>query len=424
MVAEYQQQRVTKNNHQQFQWVFVLLSVVYLTCGLAHPAVAGEFDLKPTIAISEEYTDNVFDSPQKGTDYITRAMPGLALIYKAPLWDWNLAYNLDYRYFARQSRSETTHILNARGVVTLIDEVFFLELSDTYRRASLDLARDTTSEGLTTNQSDQNVGTVSPYLVLHPTSALTVRTGYRYINTWYREPGANDTRSHAAFLDSSYEITPKLFSTLGYTFTREESSAYGLYRHEMSAGPRYEYAEKSFIFAQGGATVIEYDDRSETVNPTWSAGITHTFLTMTVNLMTGVTYTNDPLGNSVETRSYGVSLQKPVDRGSLLATSSYTEFIDTKLDMTKIRRLSAGISGTYELLQDLKGSLGLSYDRFNDLVQNGFSNKFFVDSSLSYDFGKDLFVTLSYKYIDYSSPTIATDNWQSNRVILEVRKTF
>lgn len=403
----------------------LFLATVVGCIATAYEAGAGEFDLKPTIAVSEEYTDNVFDTSQKRTDYITRAMPGLTLLYKAPLWDWDLAYNLDYRYYARQSRgNETTHNLGTKGVVKLIDEVLFLELSDTYKRVSLDVARDTTNESLTNNQSDQNVGTVSPYLVLRPTSSMTVRTGYRYKNTWYREPSAVDKRSHVVFLDSSYELTPRLYANLGYTFTREDSSQYGFYRHELSAGPRYEYAEKSFLFAQGGATLTEYDALPQTVDPNWNAGITHAFDMVTVTLSAGVTYTDNPLGSSSQQTTYSATVKKMLARGDVGLTSSYTEFVDTTTDKMVNKRFSAGGSASYELVQYLRGSLGLTYEHYNDLLLNGYTNRYFVDSSLNYDFGKELTAVLSYKYVDYSSLTIATDNKSVNRVILELRKVF
>jgi hypothetical protein len=402
-----------------------LLLLVCLVWGIAPQSEAGDFELKPNIAVSEEYTDNVFDTPRKRSDYITRAMPGLTLLYKAPLWDWDLAYNFDYRYYARQSRTDdTTHNLKAKGVVKLIDEVLFLELSDVYKRVSLDYTRDTTNENLSTNQSDQNVGIVSPYFVLRPTAALTLRTGYRYTNTWYRDPSATDKRDQVVFLDSSYEISPKLFATAGYSFTREDSSRYGFYRHQLYVGPRYEYAEKSFLFAHAGPTVTEYDDQAETVNPTWNAGVTHVFDTVTVNLSTGVKYTDDPLGNAIEERSYSASLQKTLSRGAVTVSSTYTEFVDTKIDTMTKKRFSAGVMGNYELLQDLRGTLGFNYEHYNYLLDNGHTNKYSVNSSLNYYLGRGLSSSVSHSFIDYASPTIVADNKRINRFIIELRKSF
>lgn len=388
---------------------------------------AAEFKLRPTLAVSEEYTDNVFESSlNKKSDYITRAQPGLALKYSAPLWDWDLGYAFDYRYYARGSRSDdTTHNINGSGLVKIIDEKLFLALNDTYKRVSLDVTRDTTNESLRNNQSDQNVGVVSPYLVLHPTAQVTLKTGYRYLNTWYKSPTAVSRQDHIGFVNSSYELTPQFFLTGDYTFTREipeRGSSY--YRHEAFLGPRYEYADKSFVYAQGGFIASDYDTGSHFFNPSWNVGITHTFDTLVANLTTGNRYSDDPLGTSTLEAFYSASLTKQLHSGSLSLRGSYTEFTDVKLDKLKNKRYSGGFSSSYEIIQDLQGTLGFTYENYRELLLNGTTEKYFVDCGLKYDFGKELTVGLNYKYINYTSAEIAADNQKVNRVILEVRKVF
>lgn len=405
-------------------WCSAVLCALLLVSGEARGA---EFKIRPTLTVSQEYTDNVFESSlNRKTDYITRAQPGLALKYSAPLWDWDLGYAFDYRYYARGSRSDdTTHNINGKGLVKLIDEVLFLELSDVYRRVSLDVTRDTTNESLRNNQSDQNIGIVSPYLVLHPTAQLTLKTGYRYSNTWYKDSTAISKQDHIGFINSSYELTPKFFLTGDYTFTREiPERGSNFYRHEAYLGPRYEYADKSFIFAQGGIIASDYDTGSHAFNASWNAGITHTFDTMVANFSTGTKYSDDPLGATTLESFYRASLTKNLQRGSVTLQGSYTEFSDADTDKMKNKRYSGGFSSSYEIVQNLRGTLGLTYENYRDQLLNGTTEKYFVDCGLKYDFGKDLIVGLNYKYIDYSSEEIATDNYRVNRAILEVSKVF
>lgn len=398
-----------------------------LLLGGAVQVLGADFSVKPSLSVSEEYTDNVFENNlNKRSDYITRTQPGLSLAYKAPLWDWDLGYVFDYRYYARNSRKDdTTHNINAKGLVKLVDEKLFLELSDTYKRVSLDVTRDTTNESLYQNQSDQNVGTVSPYLVLRPADRLTLKAGYRYINTWYKDPQAVSKQDHIGFINSSYELTPTFFLTGDYTFTREiplKNSSF--YRHEAYVGPRYEYAEKSFIYARGGIIDSDYDNGTHYFNPSWNAGITHTFDNVTANFSTGMKYSDDPLGVSTLETSYNASLTRSLQRGSMTLQGSYTEFLDAKFDKLKNKRYSGGISGVYELMQDLRGTLGFTYENYRDLLLDGTTDKYFVDCGLNYSFGKELTLGLSYKYFDYSSARIVADNKQVNRVILEVKKIF
>jgi len=407
-----------------FRYVPATISALLLM--VTTESLAADFLLIPSLTVSEEYNDNVFeDNIARRSDYITRLMPGLAMKYKAPLWDWDLGYAFDYRYYARGSRNDdTTHNINARGLVKIIDEKLFLEVSDTYKRVSLDVSRDTTNESLFFNQSDQNVATVSPYVVLHPSARLTLKSGYRYINTWYKDPSAISRQDHVLFIDNSYEMTPKFFLTAGYTFTREEASGNSLYRHETYLGPRYEYADKSFIFAQGGAIISDFDNRPGNVNPSWSAGITHAFDTMTATISTGVKYSDDPRGTSTLETSYSAILAKELKRGTVTLQGSYTEYSDATIDRLKNTRYSTGFSSTYEFIPDLRGTLGLTFEYYTDEIATAITRKYFVDSGLAYSFGKELSAGLTYRYIDYSSAKIATDNKQINRVILEVRKTF
>jgi len=401
-----------------------------MSCALllveASQLLGADFSIKPLLAISEEYTDNVFDSNINiRSDYITRAQSGVSLQYRAPFWDWDLGYSYDYRYYARGSRSDdTTHNINARGLVKIADEVLFLELSDVYTRISLDVTRDTTGESLYLNQTDQNVGSVSPYLVLHPTARLALRTGYRYINTWYKEPQAVAKQDHVGFLTSRYELSPKLFLTGEFTFTREiPLNDKSFYRYEAYIGPRYEYAENSFIFAKGGVIATDYDNGINLIYPSWSAGITHTFDTVTANFSTGTAYADDPTGEPTLEISYRASLTKNLPKGSLTLQGSYTEFFYAIPDTLRNKRYSGGFASALEFTQDLRGTLGLTYEKYQDLL-NRTTDRYFVDCGLSNSFGKELTAGFSYRYIDYSSATIPEDNRKVNRVMLEVRKVF
>ncbi len=383
---------------------------------------AADFSIKPSITIGEEFTDNVFETNTNvKSDFITRTQPGFVLSYKAPVWDWDLNYTFDYRYYVNGSRKDDmTHDGNLKGLVRLIDEKVFLEVSDSYKRVSLDVNRDTTKESLFLNQSDQNIATISPYVMLRPLPQMTLKSGYRYANTWYKDPLGDNKQDHIGFVNISYELTPKLFLTGDYTYTwelPERNSSFK--RHEAYVGPRYEYADKSFIYAQGGVISTSYDKGNNALDPVWNAGLTHTFDTAVATITAGMKYADDPLGRSILQTFYNGSLTKTFPRGSLTLKGSYIESSGTA-DSSKT--YSGGFSGTYEVMQDLNGTLGFTYENYN--VPSGTTDRYLVDCGLVYSFAKELTLGLSYKFIDFQSDTIATDNKQVNRVILEVKKIF
>lgn len=406
---------------------FCTAAVCTLLLAGAAQVQGADFSIKPSLAISEEYTDNVFENNlDNKSDFITRLLPGVAIKYTAPLWDWDLGYAYDYRYYAGGSRkNDTTHAINAKGLVKLIDGKLFLDLGDTYKRVSLDVTRDSADGTLYQNLSDQNVGVISPYLLLHPAPQLTLKSGYRYINTWYKEPQAVSRQDHVGFINNSYELSPTLFLTGDYTFTREiPVGISSFYRHEASIGPRYEYAEKSFIYAQAGFIDTDYDNGVHLLNPSWSAGLTHSFDTVIAQASTGTRYSDDPLGVSMMETSYNASLTGTLKQGTLTLQGSYTEFSDAIADTLKNKRYSGGIAGTFDLTRELRGSLGFTYENYRELLLGGITDRYFVNCGLNYSFGKELTAGVSYKYIEYSSARIAADNWQVNRLLLEVKKVF
>ena len=404
-----------------FRMVPILVSLFVLA---SSPDVfAGEFSFHPSIAVSEEYTDNVFESrDNKRSDFITRLLPGIAFTYNAPLMDWNLNYAFDYRYYARNSRSDdTTHNLNVRGVTKVIKDLLFLEVSDVYRRVSLDVSRDRTSEGLFIDQSDSNIFIASPYFSFNPGPRTTVKTGYRYRNVWYKEPEGIDRRQHVGFAEANYEYSPKLSLTASYTYTRE-NSIYPFDRHAPYVGFRYEYKDRSFVFAQGGYTWFKVKNRGNYNYPFWNVGITHVMGTYTVALTSGVTYPEDPESTITRETDYALSITKEFSRGNAGLTLSYADFSGDVIDVSD--RYLAGITSRYEIGARLVASLAAGVEKYNHRAPNTYTRRIFVSPALTYPLPKEIFLTLSYYYADYYSPLVYEDNYTLNRVILEARKTF
>lgn len=398
----------------------VLLLVVLVTSSAAR---AGEFSFHPSVAVSEEYSDNVYETrDNRRSDFISRFMPGLALKYNAPLWDWDLAYNFDYRLYARNSRNDdSTHNLAAKGHIKIIDELFFLDLSDTYKRVSLDVSRDYTQESLYANQTDSNTFTASPYFIFHPGTRTTIKTGYRYTNVWYRDPAAIDKREHTGFFNASYEYSSKLTFNVDYLYTRQNSiNPYN--RNTPSVGARYEYADKCFVFGNGGYTWIDYKNLPDSNDPYWNAGLTHAFDTFTLTATAGVQYPEDPLNGFTRETNYTLALDKPLERGSIGLSLSYSDYKGEKVDRTK--RYGVGVTGKYDLTEKLGSSLTAKVDRYDYRDPSGNTRRIFITPGLSYSLPWETNLSLSYYFINYHSASRYEDNYSLNRVVLEVRKTF
>ncbi len=389
---------------------------------------AAEFEVHPSIAVSEEYNDNVFATQSNRiTEYTTRTLPGLTLSYKAPVLTGDLFYVFDYRHYARNNHpDETTHSLTTKWHLTAVDNLLFLDINDNYQRVSLDITRDVTRESLFVDQVDRNVVSVSPYFILHPTKRIMLTPGYRYIDTRYFSTSAVEKTDHIAYLDTTYELMNKWKITAGYTFIRELAVVDNFSQHQALGGLRYEYADKSFIFAQGGNTWIEYDSGQRLNSKLWNAGLTHVFDTTTVTVTTGVKYDEDPLRNITRENFVNGNIEQGFKRGSVGFSLGYSEYVLTTIDPVKTKKYGATARGQYEFTVDVSGNLAFTAEKYELPLQvQGSSIKHLqIDSGLSYLLAEKLTASLTYIYAQYTSPGITSNNYHVNRGMIEIRKTF
>lgn len=404
----------------------LVLSGVPLYCFPAN-ASAAEISFRPSLAISEEFTDNIFEVPtNKRNEFITRAQPGFTSRYQAPLWNWDLEYTFDYRNYARNSRSdEYTHNAVVRGNLSLLDNFLFIDVSDNYHRVTTDVSRNAATSGsLFINQTDQNTAVISPYLQWRLRGDNTLRTGYRYTDVRYWGEGI-ERREQGAFADMNHEISSNLSISAGYGFTYLESNPARYTKHDFSAGFRFEYAERSFIFGQVGNSWQQFTNGGSSSYIFWNAGVTHDFRFAVATLESRVQTAADPLAVSTKETSYSGRLEKILERGMVGLSTSYSEFEDTETGVGSRRRLTFGGTGRYEVFQSITASLAATAERFYLNTFNGFRYHLNVTSGLSYALNRDLTLSLNYTYDtqrnDLSSAVGAID---TNRVVVEMRKIF
>jgi hypothetical protein len=400
---------------------------IVLLIAFTSGADAADYSIRPTIAVSEEATDNVFEvKTNKRKEFITRVQPGFALKYKTPVWYWDSAYNFDFRHYARQSRGdETTHNLTATGLITIIDNFMFLDVRDTYRRVSLDVTRDVANESLFVNQTDQNRATVSPYLLWRLGGKSTLKTGYLYTDTRYWDSAGIDKGEHRFFADLNHELTSKLSLSAGYAFTRGEALPSQFDKHDLSGGFRYEYADESFIFGSIGNSWQSFSSGSNVSNLFWNAGVTSDLGIALATLETRVQYTEDPLTTSTKETSYSGKLDKVLQRGSVGLSGAYSEYAITERGERDRRKLSFAGTGRHEVLPGLTATLAATAERFSRKTVAEYPYRFTGIGSLNFTLNYDVTVGLTYTYVTYRYALDSASNaTEINRAIMEVRKTF
>lgn len=415
-------------------------------------ATAADYQFKPFVSLSEEVTDNVYEEATgRRSDYITRIRPGATYRYQSPLWTWDAAYTFEYRNYARSSHGdEYNHDGSLKGHISLVDNFFFLDLSDTYKRVTLDVSRNASTEtSLFVNQTDQNIAVISPYLLWRFRGDNSLKTGYSYTDTRYfgvngtdgtgssyRGSSGIDKQEHRIYADLTHEVTSKLSLTTGYAFSRLESDPSQYNKHDLSGGFKYEYADKSFLSVQLGNSWQQFDDGGNVSNLFWNASIIHDFNGAVVGtLETRSVLTEDPLGVSTKETTYRAKLDKTFSRGSVGGAVFYSEYVNTETDVLDHRAQGVAATGRYEVVHNVTATLMTSVEKYSlqaaslratgQQVSTGYPYRFTASGGLNFAFNKELTLGLTYTYaVERFGFREAAGATEINKGVVEVKKTF
>ncbi len=398
-----------------------------------YPAAA-EYRIQPALTVSEEYNDNVFLTPTDPThDYITRALPSIHFLYSAPLWDWDVAYAYDYRYYAYKSKiHDSTQTLNLTNHTTLVRDFFFIDLKDTYSRVSLDTVQDYTQQSNFLNQTDSNVASASPYFTLNLSPRMTAKTGYQYKNIWYKDPSAIDKTEHSVFAHLSDEMSLRTFMNADIRYTRSETRLLTYNRTDVSAGPRYEYAEGSTLwFNIGNSWFASEPSEQQHIRGSqfyWDTGFAHKFRTYTLSFVAALTYIDDPgrVSGSRREDKYMGTFKKETERFTLGLTAGLWEYRDLLTKHLQNSRYSTSGTVSYAITPALKGTYSLSIDRYEDDVMKTFSMLYLNRVRFDYLVAEKMTLSLDYRNAHGYSPDPVnySKNYDNNRITLELRKEF
>lgn len=460
------------------------------------PATAAEFSIQPSIAISEEYSDNVNQTREKVSAFTTKVTPNINASYSAPFWDWDLNYNLEYRHYSEDvildtgdtGQNDFRHTLGLRGLTRLVDNLLYLDISNVFERTDRDVLRrslapqfieDEESE-IETDQdqdvpviedirnrdsTDRNTFSISPYFAFRLTPRTFVNTGYRYTDIWYRDENSDNSEEHHTFAQIDYQLTRQWGLNTGYSSTwKQWDNQDGVDKdtvHNVFGGASYTYRMGSRIYVDFGVTWREREqpgteDNDTSTDPfvragfrhrfteattifgeittpitptrgetdrtdlTWNAGIRQLIGRYIATFVTTVRFVDDPVRERTRQETvYSAVLSRPYGRGSASLIGSYSEFDEP--DETKY---STGLNINHSLTRRLTGNAGLFFE------QRDTENQTTIDEwrtlfGLNYLLMQDLSVSFRYQYTDSTSTeAFSDDNFQENRVTLELRKTF
>jgi len=345
--------------------------------------------LTPNLGISEEYNDNIFFTPDKTWDLVTRLRIGMGVTYVTENSDTNLNLGTSMVYLARSANTAVN-----------LAEAQRLNLSTAYQwtpylRFDVDnsLARVGTTRDIgfvtgadtslpppqqETDPSDINPGNVS--ITLPRGSAFVNSFGitatYFFDPRWsssfnygngvanFDDPGDVDLTQRAG-ITLGYQLTPTLSVGPAVSYSRfnstnaQDSEAYGL-----GLGANYQVSDLWNVFGSlGGALTRQLEGPSETNGSvTFAIGLNRSFERsgLTIGAQQGITPSAGVAGSSTTLTgyvSYGIQLTQLLS-GSL--TASYSHF-DTTSGSFELIGLNTGVS--YVVWRNITARLAYVYRR-------------------------------------------------------------
>jgi len=402
----------------------ICLAVLLLS--LANESAAAEKTLTPSIALSEEYIDNIFATERnREEDYITRVIPGLSGHYKAARLELDASYLFDYRYFAKQRHSPIeTHKLTSGMLAELASNRLYLKLSDSYDRVSLDpTIADRPRESLFLNQTEANVFLAEPYLVMRPGN-IEITAGYRYLNYWYKEESAVDKRDHSTYLKVGGALSDETSWHVQGEHLEEMSSAADFTKDSAWAGFTHQFGSASVISASAGTSRLEFDEGRSYSNIFWNASIAADLGIAKGELSTAARLNENPRATPQWEYTYSAALSRELSRSALKLTAYLADYENSETEAFETRKYGSSFHFGHKFSERAEYALTASLEKFEKKLLRSQTVRVYLEQAFRYSLSEGTSASLEYILVGYDSHTIPEDNYITNRFIAEIRKVF
>jgi hypothetical protein len=406
-------------------WFLTGLVSLFVLC--PYDAAAAQFNILPSVIVSEEYNDNLFLTPTglRG-DFISRIVPGFTLTHNTSFWTWNINYTYDYRYYAKDTLPrDTTYTANLFEHTELINNAFYIDMTDAYQRVSLNVARNYTQESLFLNQTEENIFTVTPYLYLSSGPSQTIKMGYQYAATWYKDPTAIGSIEHVGYLSMSSPLSSNLAIMGDIRYTRGLNSLSGYFKTDIITGPVYTYAPSSAIFCELGETWLRFAGYENIHHLLWDLGISHHYSTMTLKVETKTDYIPDPLSALKRVDLLEATLTKEsTTRTSLSGLVGWYEYRNPATEHLETTAYSLSGQMRHVLTPRWTVSGEISNTILHDYLQAADTYIYQIMTRFERKMLADLTFAMNYSYAYNYSPDIYSQNSRNNRFVVSLIKRF
>lgn len=414
----------------------VILSMMIVLIAL--PSYA-KFTFRPTVAVTEQYNDNIFlTAADEEDDLITTVSPGLKFVYSPnSALDFDLDYNLNFRYYRDNSGLDDTSIRDAQNIRFRTQarplKRVFIDIIDTYERVPVDIRRSTAVDNAYKNMTGKNSFSVSPYVVFPLTAATSARAGYSYSNIWHSEEEPMDSFSNSGYVTLSTRFSSKMNASISYEHkayriedkdARNEIDEYE--RKQGSAAITYQITPKFRFNAEGGRASTDFEREKDIDNTFWNTGVEYDLKNANrtkAGAEYGVSLNDSSLDGAFKSRR--VDLRIETGRILRLMVNPYHS-IDDYLNTDRKDRITGA---AFEASRPLTHKITASFDgeledqKFTVSTVDEKIRRYSLAVSFDYILNRKLSATLGYRYNRRDSDE-NTGEFKNNIAWLEARLTF
>ena len=246
---------------------------------LAPPARRGGVTLTPSIAIGEEYNDNIFlNNANRQSDFITTFAPALTLYAYRPQYELSAGYSFGADIYAKNSAlTDAFNRQNFLGsALYRVSSALTLTASDSFAfNRSTNLV---TTQGFSTGRQESWGNTVTPGLnwLVTPKNTLNLSASYTALRFLGGGVGV-DSNTYGFQSSITHSFTPRFGGILGYGFTYLDAGGQEASKtHTPSVGLSYQLTPTLSATVSGGPAITQIGGDT-TISPAAMASIVQTF---------------------------------------------------------------------------------------------------------------------------------------------------
>ncbi len=240
---------------------------------------AQEWRFRPRLTVEGTYSDNITQTPDKESDFVTDISPGFTLNGQGRRFSLDVFYNLQYLNYARNTSSDRfNNQLQVLGNGEVAKDLFFIDLRGTVRQDNISNRLNTPDDTLSVSNNQTNVYTfgISPYLKHRFGSFMDGEARYSFDRV-ESSTGRSDSSTNAVLLDLTSGQAFRAFTWNTFYRGIQEDQVFGetITFQRVEASGSYNFNRKvAVVFGTGYEDNEFFTLKEDTLTAvTWLAGV-------------------------------------------------------------------------------------------------------------------------------------------------------